>query len=103
MAGLFPELHPTLVWGLFARGLGLLYLVSFASLSVQVVRSAGRDGGFSRRLERIRKDFPGFRRVLYFPTLLWLSDSDAMLRILCTAGFAARAERSTAARYRRCR
>jgi hypothetical protein len=90
MAQLFPALAPELVWGLFARGLGVLFLISFTSLSLQVVRSAGRGGGFpiAQRLERISRDFPGVRRFFYFPTLLWLSSSDGMLRLLSLGGVA---------------
>src|ERR1700753_3623161 len=88
MAGLFPSIAPELVWGLFTRGLGLLFLITFGSLSGQVARSAGRGGGFpiARRLKRIKHDFPGIRHVLYFPSLLWISDSDAMLRLLTWTG-----------------
>jgi hypothetical protein len=90
MAGLFPSLAPELVWGLYERGLGLVFLISFASLSGQVVRSAGRGGGFpiGKRLVHIAEDFPGIRRIFYFPTLLWLSSSDAMLRLLTFTGLA---------------
>jgi len=35
---------PGLLWGILSRGIGLVYLVSFASLSRQVLPSAGRDG-----------------------------------------------------------
>jgi len=79
---------PELVWGLFSRGLGLLYVISFASLAGQIVRGSGRHGGLPifLRLNKIREDFPSWRRFYYFPTLLWLSDSDAMLQGLTIAG-----------------
>jgi len=88
MADWFPSLTPELVWGLFARGLGVVLLITFTSLSAQVVRSAGTGGGFpiAHRLARIKQDFPGVKRFFYFPTLLWVSDSDAMLRGLALAG-----------------
>ncbi|MFI5307886.1 MAG: lipase maturation factor family protein [Polyangiales bacterium] len=81
-------ISPELVWGLFSRGLGLVYLISFTSLAGQMVRGAGRDGGLpiSLRLRKIKQDFPTWRRIYYFPTLLWLSDSDAMLRALTLGG-----------------
>lgn len=85
------ELSPELAWGLFIRSLGLIFLISFLSLSVQIVRGAGREGGMpiARRLAKIREDFPGPRRFLYFPTLLWISDRDGMLRLLTLVGIAA--------------
>ncbi|HVW27048.1 MAG TPA: lipase maturation factor family protein [Polyangiaceae bacterium] len=88
MAQLFPALSPELVWGLFTRGLGVLLLISFTSLSLQVVRSAGRGGGFpiAQRLAHIAHDFPGVRRFFYFPTLLWISSSDGMLRFIALSG-----------------
>jgi hypothetical protein len=91
MGSSLPTLDPELVWGLFTRGLGLILLISFASLAGQVVRGAGRDGGLpiTRRLSRIAQDFPTWRRFYYFPTLLWLSDSDAMLRVLTLGGMVA--------------
>ena len=81
-----------MVWGLFVRGLGVLYLISFASLSLQIVPAVGSRSGIARvseRLARLRRDFPDLRRYLYFPTLLWLNSSDLMLRVLTWGGFAA--------------
>jgi hypothetical protein len=88
-----PEPNPLLIWGLFIRGLGLVFLVTFASLSFQVRRNAGTEGGLpvTRRLARIRQDFPTWRRFYYFPSLLWLSDSDAMLTALPIVGLLASA------------
>lgn len=81
-------LDPLLVWGLFQRGLGLVYVISFLSLSSQVLPCAGERGAMPvrRALERITRDFPGPRRFLYFPTLLWLDPSDRMLRGLTLLG-----------------
>jgi hypothetical protein len=87
----FVPLSPAQVWGLFVRGLGLIFLISFASLADQIVRGAGERGGMpiGRRLAKIEEDFPTWRRFFYFPTLLWVSRSDAMLRVLVWAGIAA--------------
>ena len=84
-------LSPELVWGLFTRGLGAVFLISFASLAGQIVRGAGSDGGLpvAWRLAKIKQDFPTWRRFYYFPTLLWLSDADFMLRLLTWGGIAA--------------
>ncbi|HEY2732534.1 MAG TPA: hypothetical protein VGI70_01045, partial [Polyangiales bacterium] len=82
---------PLLVWGLFPRGLGLIFLITFLSLSGQVVWGAGRAAGLasiSRRLDKMRDDFPTWKRFLCFPTLLWLNDSDLTLRVLTWIGIA---------------
>ena len=86
------SLSPELVWGLFHRGLGVLFLISFASLTTQMVPATGSRSGIakiSRRLSKLKEDFPDARRYLYFPTLLWLNSSDLMLRALTWIGFAA--------------
>lgn len=79
------------IWGLFTRGLGLIFLISFASLIGQIVKGAGVKGGMpiGRRLDKIREDFPSWHRFHYFPTLLWLSHRDTMLRVLVWVGLAA--------------
>ncbi|HKU43731.1 MAG TPA: lipase maturation factor family protein [Polyangiales bacterium] len=86
------SLDPLLVWGLFLRGLGLILFISFVSLSHQVVDVAGAGtgvGSIARRMAKIRADFPGWRRFVYFPTLLWLNNSNAMLRALTLVGLCA--------------
>src|SRR6185295_10103215 len=93
MAGSLDALRPELVWGIYTRGLGLLLLISFSSLAGQIVRGAGSQGGLpiARRLAKLKEDFPSWRRFVYFPTLLWVNDSDAMLRLLTLGGMAAAA------------
>ena len=90
MAG-WLALDPLLVWGLLPRGLGLVFLISFVSLSFQVLPFAGAQGAMpiARTLACIRRDFPSWRRCYYFPTLLWLCASDRMLRALTYVGFGA--------------
>lgn len=68
-----------------------MFLVTFLSLSGQVVLGAGRKAGLasvSRRLAKMRDDFPTWKRFLYFPTLLWVNESDAMLRAFTIVGAA---------------
>jgi hypothetical protein len=86
--GDWASLDPLTVWGLFYRGIGLVYVISFLSLLGQVLPYAGERGALPVRrvLERIARDFPGRRRFLYFPTLLWLDSSDRMLRGLAVVG-----------------
>lgn len=69
-----------------------MFLISFVSLSSQTVHLAGSKSGIgviSRRLEKIREDFPTWRRHIYFPTLLWFNSSDAMLAGLPLVGMTA--------------
>lgn len=76
-----PVLSPDLVWGLVARGVALVYFISFASLTHQVLPAAG-SGGYYRldgRLAAIRRDFPSWRRFFYFPTLSWIRSGDFTL------------------------
>src|SRR2546425_427636 len=72
---------------LFLRLLGLVYLIAFASLALQVMGLVGEHGilpatGF---LERARALYGGNAYRL-FPTLCWLGAGDGALRILCWGG-----------------
>jgi hypothetical protein len=82
------SLRPLLVWGLYPRLLGVVFLVSFASLIPQMRSIAGRNAALplGLRLAKIRDAFPLWRRWVHFPTLLWLDHSDAMLVALPIAG-----------------
>jgi hypothetical protein len=81
---------PELVWGVFARLVGVVWVVAFGSLFGQITTLVG-DGGvlpIRLRLAAIRRDFPGLRRFLYFPSLLWLGHGDGALRALVLLGAA---------------
>jgi hypothetical protein len=82
---------PELIWGLVSRGLGLIFLISFASLWPQVLPIAGSTGIMPIRdaLEAIARDFARVQRWRYFPTLLWLDASDRTLRLLVGSGLVA--------------
>lgn len=60
-----------LAWGLFTRGLGLVYLVFFASLALQV-QGLSRIFPVRSFLDRVEADIPGMERFFRFPTLCWL-------------------------------
>jgi hypothetical protein len=77
----------------FSRLLGLVFLVSFTSLSTQVLSVSGEHGVLPAGLllSRVRRDFPGLARFIYFPTLLWLHPKDGTLRALIAAGLCASA------------
>lgn len=90
MAAYFDSLGPELIWGLYARGLGVVLFISFASLIGQLMWAAGKDGALpiERRLAKIAEDFPTWRRFYYFPTLLWIHHGDAVLKALPAVGMA---------------
>ncbi len=85
--------RPELVWGLLARGIALVYFISFASLTNQILPFGGAGGytPMSDRLARLKRDFPSWRRFAYFPTLSWLHDSDAFLGSFAWLGVVAAA------------
>ena len=93
MEGLLAQPEPEWVWGLVARGVGLCFLIAFCSLAPQVLPIAGRAGllPIAEALRAQARDFPGFRRFVYFPTLLWLNSSDRSLCALIGLGAAAAA------------
>jgi hypothetical protein len=76
------------VWGIFPRLLGIVYFIAMVSLYRQVLPIAG-SRGFSpvaSMLAQIRRDLPLHRRLLHFPSLLWISSSDRALRAIVVAG-----------------
>jgi Lipase maturation factor len=79
-----PLISPAVVWGLIPRFIGVLYVIAFGSLIPQLTLLIGSEGlgPINLRLARARQDFPGLRRFLDFPTLLWISDSDRTLRVI---------------------
>ncbi len=72
---------------LFLRALGLVYLIAFVSLWVQVEGLVGSSGilPVADFLTRVH-DALGGGAYLRLPTLLWLSGSDAVLNLLCGGG-----------------
>ncbi len=85
------HLPPELVWGLFTRGLGLLYLVSFVSIWRDILPMAGSRGitPVASVLRAIERDYPGPARFIRFPTLLWIASSDRALRAFVALGIGA--------------
>jgi hypothetical protein len=82
-------LPPELVWGVFARLLGLIYLIAFGSLFGQIATLVGEHGimPVNLKLAAMHRDFPGIKRFIYFPSLLWFASSDVALRVLVALGF----------------
>src|ERR1700759_5591666 len=81
-------LRPELVWGLFTRGLGSVFLCAFVSIGLQIGAVAGSSTALpvARKLAPIRHDFPGWRRFAYFPTLLWIDAGDRALQLIAWGG-----------------
>ena len=71
----------------FLRALGLVYLIAFVSLWVQVDGLIGSNGitPVSQFLSAVRGQI-GTRALSILPTLCWLSSSDGFLHFLCGSG-----------------
>ena len=79
-----------LVAALFLRLLGIIYLIAFASLAVQIEGLAGSQGilPFSQELAYVESQ-TGLARYFQLPTLFWLNAGDTALRAAALAGCAA--------------
>ncbi len=72
---------------LFLRLLGVVYLVAFWSVGTQILGLIGHDGILpADRFMHAVASIPGLNRFWIFPTLTWISASDAALRALCVGG-----------------
>jgi len=76
-----------LVAALFLRLLGLIYLIAFASIGVQIEGLAGSQGilPFSQELVYLESQL-GIERYFLVPNLFWLNASDAALTGAAIAG-----------------
>lgn len=74
---------------LFMRYLGLIYLIAFVSLGVQIIGLVGEEGILPVRsyLQAVPAQL-GLKRYLLVPTLCWFNTSDAFLLFLCWGGAA---------------
>ena len=74
---------------IFLRLLGLIYLIAFMSLAVQVTGLVGAEGilPVGPYLDRLQETY-GTQAYRLFPTLLWLSSNDLALMGLCLFGSA---------------
>jgi hypothetical protein len=79
---------PSVIWGLFYRALGFMFFFANAQLIHQILPLAGSRGisPVSNKLSQIRRDYPGWRKWLYFPTLLWLNSGDFFLKMWLVIG-----------------
>ena len=81
----YPTYHLARWW--FLRGLGVVYLIAFLSLAVQIVGLVG-ENGISPAAEQLPWWQEKFGSAAYWahPTLCWLTASDGFLRLLCWGG-----------------
>jgi predicted DCC family thiol-disulfide oxidoreductase YuxK len=72
---------------IFLRLLGLVYLIAFLSMRVQVLGLVGSRGILPAGifLQIVKNNFGSVGHRL-FPTLAWISSSDASLKLLCSGG-----------------
>jgi predicted DCC family thiol-disulfide oxidoreductase YuxK len=72
---------------IFLRLLGLIYVIAFVSLRVQVLGLMGSHGILPAGdfLEAVHGSL-GSQAYRLFPTLAWISSSDAALKLLCSFG-----------------
>jgi predicted DCC family thiol-disulfide oxidoreductase YuxK len=75
---------------LFLRGLALVYLIAFASLSVQIDGLVGYEGIMpaGKLIEQVGPQL-GDDKFWRMPTLCWWDSSDAFLHLLCGTGMVA--------------
>ena len=64
-----------LVWGLVPRGIGLTFLVAYASLWFQILPILGSRGiePVGLQLARLRQSLPFSSRLRLNPSLLWIA------------------------------
>jgi lipase maturation factor 1 len=88
-----PPTHHLVRW-VFLRSLGLIYLIAFVSLWVQIIGLVGRDGilpadsAMAVMRHGANAQHLGWDRYHLMPTLCWLNTSDSFLKFQCAAGTA---------------
>lgn len=84
-----PHMYILTRW-LFLRGLGVIYLLAFGALSVQILGLVGSNGilPVEDYLTRVSINVPTAERFLLVPTMLWFNTGDAVLQGLCYGGMA---------------
>ena len=89
---MMPSFSPSLAFGLLARGLGIIHVISFASIAVQILGLVGSQGvsPFRSTLLAIRHDFPSLRlRMRLFFSIFWLIGVSDLALVLVPLGGAA--------------
>lgn len=76
---------------LFLRGLGLIYLIAFLSLFVQIDGLVGKEGILPVELalnayKAGHPELSAIGRFLHLPTMCWINSSDSFLHFLCLGG-----------------
>ena len=88
-----PPTHNLVRW-VFLRSLGLIYLVAFVSLWVQIIGLVGSNGilpanaAMAAMRQRADAQHLGLDRYHLVPTLCWFKATDGFLKFQCAAGAA---------------
>jgi predicted DCC family thiol-disulfide oxidoreductase YuxK len=86
-----PPTHNLVRW-VFLRSLGLIYLVAFVSLWVQIIGLVGSNGilpansAIETMRHRADAQHLGLKRYHLVPTLCWFKATDGFLKFQCAAG-----------------
>jgi lipase maturation factor 1 len=81
-----PSTYARATW-LFLRTLGIVYLIAFSSLGVQIRGLIGHDGILpADQIMASAHALTGLKRFWLLPTLAWAGTSDGFLQALCIAG-----------------
>ena len=81
-----PSTYARATW-LFLRLLGLVYLIAFSSLGIQIRGLIGHDGILpADQIMASAHALTGLKRFWLLPTLAWAGTSDGFLQALCIAG-----------------
>jgi predicted DCC family thiol-disulfide oxidoreductase YuxK len=81
-----------LVRWVFLRSIGIIYLVAFVSLWVQIIGLVGSNGILPAKatMEALKRQVDaqriGWERYHVFPTLCWFDSSDRFLKVQCAVG-----------------
>jgi lipase maturation factor 1 len=81
-----PSTYARATW-LFLRTLGIVYLIAFSSLGIQIRGLIGHDGILpADQFMASARAFTGLKRFWLLPTLAWAGTSDGFLQAQCIAG-----------------
>ena len=82
------DLERDIVWGVFGRALGLMFIIAFGAMIPQILPLVGSRGvtPLTPQLKAFRRDCGPLWRFWWLPTILHLSHSDSILVALPAMG-----------------
>ncbi len=86
-----PMLNPELIWGVFARSIGLALTLNFISVIPQILSLVGARGLEPAKwlFQAVKRDLNPLLRFLRFPSLFLIHSGDRTLLLVSYAGLAA--------------